>query len=902
MLAAWRERAVALGELERSLADARLAQRAGRKALVCARRQLGDRAGFIQSVTPAGAPSIDDDAELFAFLRESQSLAGEADLVRRRLDWIDALRFSDEEERRLATLRRAAEPLRAWLRAPEASAGDASTGGRWPAFAVAAGVLLALGVVLRLTASTLPFQPVDLIGLAGLAIGSGLGLGGAAWLLREDARRTPIPFDGRGAAQARFPTGVEGPARWTADDVVRRLEELEDEISKLAAAQIRSRDRDVERKTLEQDLSRVEARVEALGERRRGLRERLGLPALREDAELVDFAQALAAARRAERDSAGQDASVEALEARHGEALAGLARLLSPLGSARPEDAAAARAAIEALETRSRSLAEALAEARRQREAGDRLAREIEALEREQAKLFERAGVAQGDRPELARRVEALSRFHALTAQRARLSALIEHARGELEAADESELARREAASLEAERESLRRIAEERDDRVREIDRIRNDAARARSGHAVEEAIARRDAALDALAERREAALLAGAGVTLIEAVRAEYERDQMPRVLERTRRLFSVFTHGGYELEIAGDDAFVAIDVRSGEGKRPDALSDGTRAQLILAARLAFAEEAERGVALPIFLDEAIDHSDPARFHAIARSLARMVRDEGRQIFYLTNDPADVVRFRAAFADEAVDGPAVVDLAQVRGRAVRVEGPAMLEVPPLESVPPPGDADAAQYGLVLGVPRLDPMRAASAQHVYYLLRDDLDALHALLEARVERVGQCRSQLRGGADFLRSLAERSPAAATLGARIELLDTFCEAWREGRGRPVGRAELDRSGAVTERFLDPLAEVVGELEGDARRLLDALDERSDPRLQGFRQRSVERLEHFLKEEGYLDERPILEEADLVGRAIATPAAHRLGTKSAAELVHLWHSLSDHSKSPI
>ena len=547
-------------------------------------------------------------------------------------------------------------------------------------------------------------------------------------------------------------------------------------------------------------------------------------------------------------------------------------------------------------------------EGRRRDDECGRLEAEIRNLSGDRAKLFERAEVEDGDRAELGRRVEALSRFRALERERARIAALVEHARGELEAADELALADRDAASLEAERDDLRRVAGEREELVLEIDRIRNDAAGARSGHAVEEAIARHELALDALAERRDAALWAGAGAALVDVVREEYERDQMPRVLERTRRLFAAFTHDGYDLELAGDEegAFVAIDLRTGEGKhkgegkRPDELSDGTRAQLILAARLAFAEEAERGVSLPIFLDEAIDHSDPARFHVIARSLARMVRDEQRQIFYLTNDPADVSRFEAAFAEEAVEPPAIVDLARVRQRAVRVEGPAQLRVPPLETVPAPAGRDAASYGDALGVPPLDPMRPASAQPLYYLLRDDLDALHGLLEARIQSVGQCAGQLRADAPFLRERAEHSAAVATLGARIELLETFCDAWREGRGRPVDRGVLDRSGAVTERFLDPLAEVVDELGGDARRLLDALAERSDPRLQGFRQRSVERLEHFLLDEGYLDERPVLAEAELVGRAVATPAAHRLGPKDAAELVHLWHSLSHHSKS--
>ena len=60
------------------------------------------------------------------------------------------------------------------------------------------------------------------------------------------------------------------------------------------------------------------------------------------------------------------------------------------------------------------------------------------------------------------------------------------------------------------------------------------------------------------------------------------------------------------------GARSWLSTPRAAASGLGPDKLSDGTRAQLILAARLAFAEEAEQGAALPLFLDEALDHSDP--------------------------------------------------------------------------------------------------------------------------------------------------------------------------------------------------------------------------------------------------------------------------------------------------
>jgi hypothetical protein len=371
-----------------------------------------------------------------------------------------------------------------------------------------------------------------------------------------------------------------------------------------------------------------------------------------------------------------------------------------------------------------------------------------------------------------------------------------------------------------------------------------------------------------------------------------------MPRVLERAQSRFAAFTHDRYTLEVATDDggSFVAVDTRSGQGQSPDQLSDGTRAQLILAARLAFAEEAEQGADLPLFLDEAMDHSDPERFHAIAVSLARMVGEEGRQVFYLTNDPTDIERFRLAFEEVGCGKPNVLDLAAIRGQAVTVDGREALRVSPLPVVPDPADYDSESYGVAIGVSPLDPSRDSSGQHLFYVLRDDLSLLHQFLEARIESVGQCRNHLKGGGSALaKTVAASSDAGSGLDARIELLENFCHAWREGRGKPVGRLALEASDAVSDTYLEAVVEVALGLEGDARALIAALRARKDSRLSGFRTKSTDDLERFFVEHGQLDDMPILDEAQIIDRAIGTPAANQLSPKVTAELVHQWWQLS-------
>jgi hypothetical protein len=97
-------------------------------------------------------------------------------------------------------------------------------------------------------------------------------------------------------------------------------------------------------------------------------------------------------------------------------------------------------------------------------------------------------------------------------------------------------------------------------------------------------------------------------------------------------------------------------------------------------------------------------------------------------------------------------------------------------------------------------------------------------------------------------------------------------------------------------VTPTYRDAVIAVAADLDGDAERLLAALRERSDSRLSGFRTKSADDLERFLSEQGFTDERPILDERAILERAVATPAANLLRPKAAAELVHQWWSLAE------
>jgi len=894
-LATWRERAEELVELERRLEAARVAAAGAVENARESRRALGAHAPSDSDANLSQGLGIEDDFDLFAFLRESHQLASEQEALTERLRLLTARKFPDEDSRRLELLRRGVEPLRSWLRAPDPSLSSSGKPPRlsWRKLVGVGAALVAVGLTMQFLSLLVPYTLV--------AIGVGLGLAVAGLSLSFETQASTQSADStdwRSVAEKQFPDTLDPPSRWSADFVSGSLSKLEDELARLDASEKRAIYRGVERASLEETLNGMKRRQADRETRRETLFAQLGLDAMRPDIEMVDLARALDASRAARIEEAGATVRLKEFEELRLELLDGIAEPLDRLGESVPSDGSSARAGVHSLEGRDRALRSATVDEIREAKSRDRLDREMAGLEADKAEIFRVAGIESDDRAELTRLLSHLGRYRELQVEIANLVRDIGRAQSDLEAAGEVALAGRSISQLQEEKAVQTKKSQDRNDLNSQIVEIRLDARNARKGHLLEDAIAKKMAAMGALRDRRDEMLAALAGKSLVDRVRHEHETNQMPRVLERAQSRFAAFTHDRYTLEVSTDDggSFVAVDARSGQGLSPNQLSDGTRAQLILAARLAFAEEAEQGADLPLFLDEAMDHSDPERFHAIAVSLARMVGEEGRQVFYLTNDPTDIERFTVAFEEVGCGKPNVLDLAAIRGQAVRVDGREALRVRPLPVVPDPADYDSESYGVAIGVSPLDPSRDSSGQHLFYVLRDDLSLLHQFLEARIESVGQCRNHLKGGGSALaKTVAASSDGGVGLDARIELLENFCLAWREGRGQPVGRLEFEASDAVSDTYLEAVVEVALELEGDARALIAALRARKDSRLSGFRTKSADDLERFFVEHGQLDDKPILNEAQIIDRAIGTPAANQLSPKVAADLVHQWWQLS-------
>ena len=873
-LATWRDKADELERVELELKQARTECASARSELDAALKAVGGK-----DVDKA-ALTLPNHAELFKFLRAAQEHASLVQSLETRLRLLKRVNPSELNSQELDKLRRAAETLRAWLRArPTDAAGNRRS---WLLSGLA---LLAVGAGLAWF--------VDPMLLLIAALGAGIAFAAEFMNKRLASDGNKAPSVSQTEARTSFENlGLEGPEEWDIPSVTSRLHEMENETAKLEASIQRARDRDVDRESLKNDLEGLSEQKNVLATRRQELKEQLGLVALPPDAELVDFARALDHLRGARGDHEAATGRVKQLENSHGELLAGLAGFLKLHGEPQPEGAAEAKARLNNLAKRNTMLESALGEERSITEQQKRNLVERKETQAAIAQIYLISGLEEGDEQGLVSLLERLPEYRMLIGDKRDLESKNDLDRKELVRVGEAELTELESHSIEKLKRNLE-ITSSQKSRLRdEIAEVRNKRDEARGGNKLQNLIAEREEARANLRRLRDDALFVEAGNFLLKEIEEEHEQAQLPRVLKRAGDHFSRFTLHNYELRLEKSDAqprLSAVELGSGKVRQLDELSAGTRAQLLLAARIAYTEEVEQGRIMPLFLDEALDQSDPQRFQAIAASLGCVARDQGRQIFYLTSDPLDVHRIRDALDKERCDIASEIDLGRIRTDRVSVKGPKDLRIDPEPPIPEPSGLSPEEYAALLKVPTLRPFLGFAEQHVFYILWDDLPLLRDFLDSRIERGGQWKTV--SGTLLAEKLGSRSIDAVEISLRLDLLEAFCGLWREGRGRPVDRDVLRESDAVSKVFLEKVIAIAKELGGDPQRLIAMLRDRGDDRLRGFRTKSLVQLQEYLTQNGILDHRPILTEDELLRRALTTPAANQLPEGVAKACLQRW-----------
>ena len=889
-LETWKNRAEDLRHTERELREANTDAEAARARLTAALDAVGG------SLIDDAALTLPNHRELFDFLRSCHSHDTQVSAIEEQLRLLDGhgLPEGDEppkednltgrddppeaRERELNDLRTGIDALRGWLRTPQPRRFAENLRARWAWLAFALALLLAgFGFAWFVDRSLAPIAAFGAgMGLAALFMGEKPGVAGRTSGVRERFEELDL----------------EAPESWDLRKVQTRLRSLESSAARLDVELLTRRQRAADQKGLKSRLARLREKESALDSSRKKLKTTLGLDKLRPDAELVDYARALDQLRLACADYEASKAKVREHRSHCGKLLAQLADVLERHGEPRPADAATVSAHLIKLEVRNQRQVRALADERNAHAQLEGIDADRKKTLRAINRIYSGAGLDDGDVQGLSSLLEMWPTYRALAKATAGFRELNEYDCRELEKVGEFALSEMDTRSLGHVWAELENTGSQTGELRSELHDIEFRTKQARDGNTLQKLIAAREDARAKLHDLRDDALYARAGEFLIDEIEQEYEAKRMPRVLERARKNFSAFTFHNYELHLdkrAAQPRLYSEDLRARKRRELEELSDGTRVQLLLAARIAFAEEVERGTMLPLFLDEALDQSDPERFAAIVRSLGTVAHEQGRQIVYLTSDPVDVQRIRTALGEEDCVFAEPIDLGLIRTGAVSVPGPETLEVDPAPAVPAPDGRSAEDYGAALGVPVFRPSRSFAEQHVFYVLWDDLDLLHELLNNGIERAGQWKTF--AATPLAERFSFRLVSAAQIGLRLDLLETFCALWQQGRGRPVDADILRESDLKTSKYLDAVVDITREHNGDASRLLAILETRADTRLKGIHANSIARLRRYLADERCIDERPILGQNEVRLHALSSPAANGLANGIANECLHRW-----------
>lgn len=775
----------------------------------------------------------------------------------------DELPSEREESASPETLRSARDALRAWLAAHD-SAGRTSR--RWVDW-------VALGIPLALAAGAAAWRIHWSYAL--LVAAGALGL--VLHQLRLDPRR------GERAARERFEaSGLEAPADWTPESVRDALEAAE---ARLQRAE-REEEAVERRRGLQRRIDALQDTLEGIESGLGGLAGEMGFDPRQLDAGLLAWLDAVEYHRQAvaRREQARQQVETAGSRvASWRESVAGFLRAheLAPTASTPEPDEL--RAGLDRLEKRIERRDEAQAriehEDRRMREAAE----ETERLRRQLGALFAERGLAEDDEQGLRLRAERFARYQELRDQRTAAVAREHAARERLaDPAWETLLALAEAGesqALEARLQEARRAADEAARLSDEIAEINARVRQAQQDRRLATAEAEVQRARDELERAREDALHQTAGAFLVDEVEREVQAVQRPQALARAQAWFEAFTRYafGFDIEPGDPPRFVAHDHASGATLGLGALSSGTRMQLLLAIRMGFAlhAEGERG-RLPLFVDHVLATSDPERFAQVAEAFRQVARDDGRQVFYLTADPAEASRWRQVLGDEHIHE---IDVAEARGRAGALTDAGDVLEPPPTPLPDPGIDGEEALVEALAVAPVDPWREADAQHVFYVLRDRPARLRQVAQLGVRSIGQLRTMLaRDALDEALEPGERG----LLEARITGIAEWLAAWRQGRGHPISRAVLaDSPMQRSSKFEDIVAkaEAVG---WDPQALLDGLRARE---VAGVRERMIDELEEYLRHDDRLPTRPALAPEERRQR-VAEVLAGELGLEDAGD----------------
>ena len=674
--------------------------------------------------------------------------------------------------------------------------------------------------------------------------------------------------DRRADRQSAFArTELDAPEAWTPGAVGQRIAELERAIAQARQNQLRAdRRREARRK-----FERLSVEADALETRRTELAQRLGVAAGTGTTALTDLATNLRTFRSASAALETARNKAKKAERTHRDVLEKINTFLAEFGGDTCDTCLAGRRQVRQVQQRAAQYAAATEALAAAQETARDAQGDIAKLRGRMRELFDNAGLDDSDDRALAERLARLEAYRNAKGTLRGLEAQENMLRSQL--ADAGDLLELSPEALDRHEQELKQRAEARDETHRRIGEIELRVKQASRERSLQDALAAKEEKEAVLDDLRIATLRAAAGEFLLDEITEEFRAESEPRVMQQARDWFARFTHYRYELQAdtevdRGRAAFWAKDNTTQRMMGLNELSRGTRMQLLLAVRLAFAATVEGRTPVPFILDEVLSSSDPERFQAIADCLLTLV-SEGRQVFYFTCQPGDAKAWKDAADAAGIDDVKQIDLGQAGHRGAPTAGALSESTISLSETPAPDGASLSDYARVLGVGPLNPAAGAAGAHVAYVL-DNAEQLYALEKQRYRRVGPLRALAEAGA-YDAYIA--SDAMARALARADLLDAFAAAWSIGRGRPLTREDLTNAG-VSEKFIDAVAELARELDWDAGRVIEAIEAGGIKR---FHKKTIEAMRDWMLGFGHLSTEDTLDEDAARTRVLAAANAY-------------------------
>ncbi len=361
-----------------------------------------------------------------------------------------------------------------------------------------------------------------------------------------------------------------------------------------------------------------------------------------------------------------------------------------------------------------------------------------------------------------------------------------------------------------------------------EIIKLKKTISDARLDTALESANAAEKCATASLEDVREQTVASAVGKAVLDVLERHYQSTGSATLKDAGRRLRS-FTNDRYDLALSSgsSDALVAIDRRKGDVEQPlDELSSNTRAQALIAARLAFLHAQEKNVRPPLIVDEALAMADPDGADSVMDAILSEAR-LGRQVFYFTAQPNEINEWKT-FLDALSDTPEWIIHDGLGSCPDVVDTASPWQPAPL--LVPADDESTADYAMRLGVPAVDPWKPVSEIHPYFLLDDDTQLLHAVIPlatsvgeliAFIDRVGtgDVASRIHG---------LQTADIACLTSRLDIVDDCLTHWRSGRDKPLTPGYLKTQKLLSLRQLQATAKLLQEVAGDPAKFVDRITE--------------------------------------------------------------------------